>query len=171
MKKIILSALLLVGVLVSANAQKVAIVDMEYILKNIPAYESATEQLNQVSKRWQSEVDAQMQEVQKLYKNYQTENVFLSDDMKTKREEDIVAKEKAAQELKRNYFGPNGELFKKRQSLMKPIQDEIYGAIQDICKEKDIELVIDKSSSTNVIFSSPKLDISDLILQKLGYSK
>ena len=112
-----------------------------------------------------------MQEVQKLYKNYQTENVFLSDDMKTKREEDIVAKEKAAQELKRNYFGPNGELFKKRQSLMKPIQDEIYGAIQDICKEKDIELVIDKSSSTNVIFSSPKLDISDLILQKLGYSK
>jgi len=106
-----------------------------------------------------------------MYKNYQTELVFLSDDMKTKREEEIVAKEKAAQELKRTYFGPDGELFKKRQSLMKPIQDEVYSAIQEISKERDLELVFDKSSSMNVLFTSPKLDISDAILQKLGYSK
>jgi outer membrane protein len=95
----------------------------------------------------------------------------LSEDMKAKREEEIVAKEKAAQELKRNYFGPEGELFKKRQSLMKPIQDEVYSAIQDICKDKDLELVFDKSSSMNIIFTSPKLDISDVVLKKLGYSK
>jgi outer membrane protein len=118
-----------------------------------------------------SSVDAQMQEVQKMYKNYQTELVFMSEDMKTKREEEIVTKEKAAQELKRKYFGPEGELFKKRQSLMKPIQDEVYTAIQDISKEKDIEMVFDKSSSMNIIFTSPKLDISDAVLQKLGYSK
>lgn len=171
MKKFVLSLLMLVGICFAGNAQKFAMVDMEYIMKNIPAYETANDQLSQISKKWQAEVDLQMQEVQKLYKNYQTEVVFLSEDMKSKREEEIVAKEKAAQELKRKYFGPEGELFKKRQSLMKPIQDEIYAAVQDICKEKDYELVIDKSSSMNLIFTSPKLDISDAVLQKLGYSK
>ena len=163
MKKLIISLCLLVGIAFAGNAQKFAMVDMEYIMKNIPSYETANDQLNQVSKKWQSDIDAQMQDVQKMYKNYQTELVFLSEDMKTKREEEIVAKEKAVQELKRSYFGPEGELFKKRQSLMKPIQD--------ISKEKDLELVFDKSSSMNVIFTSPKLDISDVVLQKLGYSK
>jgi outer membrane protein len=171
MKKLLISLCLLAGITFAGNAQKFAMVDMEYIMKNIPAYETANDQLNQISKKWQSEVEAQMQEVQKMYKNYQTELVFLSDDMKTKREEEIVAKEKSAQELKRNYFGPEGELFKKRQSLMKPIQDEVYSAIQEISKERDLELVFDKSSSMNVIFTSPKLDISDVVLQKLGYSK
>ena len=146
-------------------------VDMEYIMKNIPAYETANEQLNQISKRWQKEVETQMTEVQSMYKNYQTELVFLSEEMKVKREEEIIAKEKAAQELKKNYFGPEGELFKKRQSLMKPIQDEIYTAIQEISAEKDLSMVFDRSSSMNIIFTSPKLDISDIILQKLGYSK
>jgi len=171
MKKLIVAIFLLVGISYAANAQKFAMVDMEYIMKNIPSFETANEQLNQVSKKWQTDVDTQMQEVQKMYKNYQTELVFLSEDMKTKREEEIVAKEKAVQELKRSYFGPEGELFKKRQSLMKPIQDEVYTAIQDISKEKDLELVFDKSSSMSVIFTSPKLDISDVVLQKLGYSK
>lgn len=171
MKKLIFTICMLAGITFAGNAQKFAMVDMEYIMKNIPAYETANEQLTQISKKWQSEVDVQMQEVQKLYKNYQTELVFLSEDMKVKREEEIVAKEKAAQELKRTYFGTDGELFKKRQSLMKPIQDEVYTAIQEICKEKDLSLVFDKSSSMNIIFTSPKLDISDLVLQKLGYSK
>jgi len=144
---------------------------MEYILKNIPSYETANEQLNIISKKWQTEVETKMQEVQTMYKNYQTELVFLSDDMKVKREEEIIAKEKEAQELKRNYFGPEGELFKKRQSLMKPIQDEIYNIIQELSREKDYGLIIDKSSSMNIIFSSPKIDISDQILLKLGYSK
>lgn len=171
MKKLIISLCLLAGITVGATAQKFAMVDMEYIMKNIPSYETANDQLNQLSKKWQSEVEAQMQDVKTMYKNYQTELVFLSEDMKTKREDEIVAKEKAIQELKRSYFGPEGELFKKRQSLMKPIQDEVYTAIQEISKEKDLELVFDKSSSMSVLFTSPKLDISDAILQKLGYSK
>ena len=140
-------------------------------MKNIPTFETANEQLNQVSKKWQSEVDIKMQEVQSMYKNYQTELVFMSEDMKTKREEEIIAKEKAAQELKRTYFGTDGELFKKRQSLMKPIQDEVYTAIQEISKDKDYGMVFDKSSSMNIIFVSSKLDISDQVLTKLGYSK
>ena len=171
MKKFIISLCLLAGISFGMNAQKFAMVDMEYIMKNIPSYETANDQLNQISKKWQSEVDAQMQEVQKMYKNYQTELVFLSEDMKVKREDEIVAKEKAVQELKRGYFGPEGELFKKRQSLMKPIQDEVYTAIQEISKERDLELVFDKSSAMSVIFTSPKIDISDIVLQKLGYSK
>ena len=171
MKKLIISLCMLVGIAVAGNAQKFAMVDMEYIMKNIPAFETANEQLTQISKKWQSEVEAQMQEVQNMYKNYQTELVFLLAEMKVKREEEIVAKEKAAQELKRTYFGTDGELFKKRQSLMKPIQDEVYAAIQEISNEKDLSAVFDKSSSMNMIYVSPKLDISDLVLQKLGYSK
>lgn len=171
MKKLILAICLLTGITFSGIAQKFAMVDMEYIMKKIPAYETANEQLNQVSKKWQSDVEAQTQDVQTMYKNYQTELVFLSEDMKTKREEEIVTKEKAVQELKRKYFGADGELFKKRQSLMKPIQDDVYTAIQEISKEKDFDMVFDKSSSMNIIFTSPKLDISDAVLEKLGFSK
>ncbi|OJV36350.1 MAG: hypothetical protein BGO29_04040 [Bacteroidales bacterium 36-12] len=171
MRKYILILNLIIASTILVSAQKFAIVDMEYILKNIPSYETANEQLNIISKKWQTEVETKMQEVQTMYKNYQTELVFLSDDMKVKREEEIIAKEKEAQELKRNYFGPEGELFKKRQSLMKPIQDEIYNIIQELSREKDYGLIIDKSSSMNIIFSSPKIDISDQILLKLGYSK
>ncbi len=171
MRKNILILSLFVGILGSLSAQKFAIVDMEYILKNIPSYEIANEQLNIISKKWQSEVEAKMQEVQNMYKNYQTELVFLSDEMKVEREEAIIAKEKEAQKLKREYFGPEGELFKKRQSLMKPIQDEIYNVIQELSREKDYSLIVDKSSAMNIIFSSPKIDISDEILIKLGYSK
>ena len=112
-----------------------------------------------------------MQAVQGLYKTYQTEVVFMSPEMKTKRENEIVDKEKAAQELKKQYFGPEGELFKKRQSLMKPIQDEVYNAIQTVSNDKGYQLVFDKSSAMNIIFSSPKIDISDEVLVKLGYSK
>ncbi|MGC3978898.1 MAG: OmpH family outer membrane protein [Paludibacteraceae bacterium] len=171
MKKILLSVSLLAMMSLAAHAQKFATVDMGYIMKNIPAYESANEQLNQVSKKWQQEVDAATKEVQEMYKNYQTELVFMTEDAKRKREDEIVSKEKAAQELKRKYFGPEGELFKKRQSLMKPIQDEVYTAVQDICNAKDMQFVFDKSSSMNAIFVSPKLDISDEVLKKLGYSK
>ncbi len=171
MKKLFITLGLAIGMFWSANAQKFAMVDMEYIMKNIPSFETANEQINQISKKWQSEVELQLQEVQKMYKNYQTELVFLSEDMKVKREEEIIAKEKEANELKKKYFGADGELFKKRQSLMKPIQDEVYAAIQEISKDKDYSMVFDKTSSMNIIFTSPKLDISDLVLQKLGYSK
>ena len=171
MRKTILLIATIIGMSFATQAQKIAIVDMEYIMKNIPAFETANEQLNQISKKWQSEVEAQYVEVQTMYKNYQTELVFLSQEMKVTKEEEIIAKEKEVQELKRNYFGSEGELFKKRQSLMKPIQDEVYAAIQEISNEKDYGLVLEKSSSMNMIFVSPKLDISDIVLQKLGYSK
>ena len=171
MRKLAVIVVLLIGSFSIAQAQKFAIVDMEYILKHVPSYESANEQLNQVSKKWQSEVEVKTQAVQNLYKTYQTEVVFMSPEMKTKRENEIVEKEKAAQDLKRQYFGPEGELYKKRQSLMKPIQDEVYNAIQTISSEKGYQLVLDKSSAMNIIYSSPKIDISDEVLVKLGYSK
>ncbi len=154
-----------------ADAQKFALVDMEYILKNVPAYERANEQLNQVSKKWQAEVEALNTEAGTMYKNYQNEVVFLSQEQKKKRQEEIMNKEKEASDLKRKYFGPEGELFKKRQSLMTPIQDEIYNAVKDISDQRGYSLVIDRASeSAGIIYGSPKVDISNEVLQKLGYS-
>ena len=170
MKKLVILSVLFIAFAFTANAQKFALVDMEYILKNVPAYERANEQLNQVSKRWQSEVDAVSQAAQTLYKNYQSEAVFLSAEQKTKKEEEIVAKEKEAGELKRKYFGPEGELFKKRESLVKPIQDEIYNAVKEIADTKNYSVVWDRASATSIIYASPKIDISNEILAKLGYS-
>ncbi len=152
-------------------AQKFALIDMEYILKNIPAYEMTNEQLSQVSKKWQNEVEALQQEAQNMYKNYQSELVFLSAEMKTKREEEIVKKEQEAQDLKRKYFGPEGELYKKRESLMKPIQDEIYNAVKEISEDKGYQMVIDRASAMSLIFASPKIDISTEVLLTMGYSK
>ena len=171
MKKIIVLSCLLFLCSFAGHAQKFALIDMEYILKNIPAYEMTNEQLNQISKKWQNEVDAIQQEAQNMYKTYQSDLVFLSAEMKSKREEAIVQKEQEAQDLKRKYFGPEGELFKKRASLMNPIQDEIYNAVKEISEDKGYQMVMDRASSRNIIFASPKIDISDEVLIKLGYSK
>lgn len=171
MKKIAIAAIIFVVASLTANAQKFALIDNEYILKNIPAYEMANEQINQVSTKWQNEVEAQSKLAKDMYKKYQSEMVFLSDEMKTKREEEIVKKEKEVAELQRKYFGPQGELFKKRESLMKPIQDDIYTATKAISEEKGYMMVLDKSSSPNMIFVSPKIDISNDVLSKLGISK
>jgi len=162
--------LMLMAVL-SASAQKFALIDMDYILKNVPAYERANEQLNQVSKKWQAEVEALNTEASTMYKYYQNEVVFLSQDQKKKRQEAIMNKEKEASDLKRKYFGPEGELFKKRTSLMTPIQDEIYNAVKDIADQRGYSLVVDRASaSAGIIYGSPKIDISNEVLQKLGYS-
>ena len=171
MKKLFLISCLLVVCAWMADAQKYALIDMEYILKNIPAYEMTNEQLSQVSKKWQNEVDSLQQEAQNMYKTYQSDLVFLSAEMKTKREEEIVKKEQEAQDLKRKYFGADGELYKKRESLMKPIQDEIYNAVKEISEDKGYQLVIDRASAMSIIFASPKIDISNEVLVKLGYSK
>lgn len=169
MKKFfVILSFLLAGI--TASAQKFVLVDMEYILNRIPAYERANEQLNQVSKRWQAEVEAINTEAQNMYKDYRNQSVFLSDEQKSKKEEEIVAKEKQASELKRKYFGPDGELFKKRESLMTPIQDEIYNAVKDICEQKGISLVLDRASEAGIIFASPRVDISNEVLSKLGYN-
>lgn len=169
MKKIMalcMFALMAVG----AHAQKFALLDMEYILKNIPAYERANEQLNQVSKKWQAEVDALNTEANTMYKNYQNEVVFLSQEQKKAKQEEIMKKEKEAADLKKKYFGPEGELFKKRESLMSPIQEEIYNAVKEISELRGYSLVIDRSSDSGIIFGSPKVDISNEVLQKLGYA-
>ena len=152
------------------HAQKFALIDMEYILKNMPAYERAGEQLNQISRKWQAEVEALTKEAQDLYKTYQSEAVFLSAEQKKDREGAIVAKEKEAADLKKKYFGPEGELFKKREALMAPINDEIYGAVKEICEAKGYSLVLDRASDAGIIFASPKVDISGEVLQKLGYA-
>lgn len=169
MKKLALIALLLITT-VCANAQKFALIDMDYILKNVPAYERANEQLNQVSKKWQAEVEALSTEAQTMYKNYQNEVVFLSQEQKKAKQDAIMEKEKEAAELKKKYFGPEGELFKKRTSLMSPIQDEIYNAVKDIADLRGYQLILDRASDSGIIFGSPKIDISDEVLQKLGYA-
>ena len=171
MKKIIVLSCMMLLCSCAGMAQKFALIDMEYILKNIPAYEMTNEQLSQVSKKWQNEVEAIQQEAQNMYKTYQSDLVFLSAEMKTKREEEIVKKEQEAQDLKRQYFGPEGELYKKRESLMKPIQDEIYNAVKEISEDKGYQLVVDRASAMSIIFASPKIDISNEVLLKLGYSK
>ena len=153
----------------SAAAQKFALVDMDYIFKNIPAYERANEQLAQVSKKWQAEVDALTTEAQTMYKNYQNEVVFLSAEQKKAKQDAIVEKEKQAAELKRKYFGPEGELYKKRTSLMSPIQEEIYNAVKDIAELRGYQLILDRASDGGIIFGSPKIDISNEVLSKLGY--
>jgi outer membrane protein len=140
----------------AAKGEQVVLVDMDYIMSAIPAYETANEQLEQISKKWQKEIEAILLEVQTMYKNYQTELVFLSDEMKKKREDEIIAKEKEANDLKRKYFAPDGELYKKREALVKPIQDEIYNAVQEICEQQGYQVVLDKSSTNNLIFASPK---------------
>ncbi len=170
MKKLIICVICAICGLTSASAQKFALVDMEYILKNIPAYERANEQLNQVSKQWQAEVDALNTEAQTLYKNYQNEVVFLSKEQKKAKQDTIVEKEKQAADLKKQYFGPDGELFKKRTALMNPIQDEIYNAIKDIADQRGYQLVLDRASDQGIIYGSPKIDISSEVLRKLGYS-
>lgn len=169
MKKILFIAVMLLSAM-GMSAQKFALVDMDYILKNIPAYERANEQLSQVAKKWQAEVDAIGTEVQTMYKNYQNESVFLSQEQKKARQEAILNKEKEASELKKKYFGPEGELYKKRTSLMTPIQEEIYNAVKDISDLRGYSLVLDRASDTGIIFASPKVDISNEVLIKLGYS-
>lgn len=170
MKKV-LTLLLVMYASMAVHAQKFALVDMEYILSNIPAYERANEQLNQTSKSWQAEVETLNQKAQTLYKNYQNESVFLSEAQKKEREKAIVDKEKEAAELKKKYFGPEGELYKKRQSLIEPIQDEIYNAVKSIATSKGFQLILDRASDTGIIFASPSIDISNEVLSKLGYDK
>lgn len=151
-----------------AKDQPIAYIDMAYILKNLAQYEQANEQLTMLSKRWQKEIDAAQQEARVMATNYQTEQIFLSENMRTQREQEIVKKEQEVLELKRKYFGQEGELYKKREALIKPIQDEIYTAIQDVASEKRIDIVKDRSADPALIYMSSKLDISDLVLQKLG---
>ena len=170
MKKLIITCLVAI-VSLAAHAQKFALIDMEYIMKNIPAYERANEQLNQVSKKWQAEVEALSNEAATMYKNYQNEVVFLSQEQRKAKQEAIMKKEKDAGELKKKYFGPEGELYKKRTALLQPIQDEVYNAVKTVAQAKGVQLILDRASEgAGIIFASPAIDISNEVLAKLGYS-
>ena len=169
MKKFLIMFAMLLST-VGMSAQKFALLDMDYILKSIPAYERANEQLNQMSKKWQAEVEALQTEAQTLYKNYQDNIVFLSNEQKKARQDEILAKEKQAADLKKTYFGPEGELFKVRSALMNPIQEEIYNAVKEVAEQRGYQLILDRASDSGIIFGSPKIDISDEVLQKLGYN-
>ena len=170
MKKIVLTLLIVIAGFAAASAQKFAMVDMEYIFKNVPAYEMANEQLNQLSQRWQKEVEAVGKEAETMYQNYLADNVFLTDEQIKKREEKIVAKEKAATELRYKYFGPEGELYQKRQTLLKPLQDDVYNAVKKVAEERGFQAIFDRASASDIVYASPRIDISNDVLAKLGYS-
>lgn len=169
MKRLFLT--LAIGLLFTGvYAQKYAFIDTEYLLKKIPAYESASQQIEQSSKKWQKEIEAINTEAQTLYKNYQAEMVFLTDAQKKEKEKEIVAKESEASELKRKYFGNEGELFKKKESLMKPIYEELYNALKGIAEAKGYAAIWDRATGM-IMFVNPNIDISDDVLNKMGYAQ
>ncbi len=152
-----------------ATAQKYGFVDSDYIRKNIPAFNQAQEQLDNLSKQWEKEISDGYAVVDQLYKSYQNDVVLLSQEMKTRREEAIINKEREVKDLQNKYFGVEGELFKKREELVKPIQDEILKAIKTIAAEGAYAAIFDTASGGNILFANPKFDISDQVLEKLGY--
>jgi outer membrane protein len=151
-------------------AQKFAYVDTDYILSNIPAYESAQEQLDQISVEWQKEIETIFAEIDKMYKDFQVEKALLTDEMRIKREEEIINKEREAKDLQKKRFGRDGDLYKKRQELVKPIQDDVFNAVKEMATEGNYAMIFDISGGgLSVLFSDPKYDKSDQVLQKLGF--
>lgn len=170
MKRLILSTVLFVACIMTTSAQHFALIDMEYILKQIPAYEQANQQLETLSKQYQSEIEAKAAEAKKLYESYQKEAESLTATQKTAKEEAIVAKEKEAAELRKTHFGPEGTVMRKRQELITPIQDAIYNAVKAVATRQGYDMVLDRASAQSMIFASPRIDISNEILSELGYS-
>ena len=168
MKKFVLFISLIVSVYSTALAQRYAIVDTKYILDKMPDYRTAQKQLDQISAQWQKEIDDKQAVLDKMYKDYEGEEVMLSDDLKKKREDELFNHEKEVRDLQRKRFGFEGDLFKKRQELIKPVQDKVYNAIQKIAVNRLYDFILDKSEGITVIFADPKLDKSDDVLKELG---
>lgn len=169
MKKIILVGIFALLCSTAGFAQKYAYVDTDFILGKLPAYVGAQEQLDKLSQKYQKELETLHAELDQIYKDYQGEVVLLSQDMKRKREEQIVGKEKEYKRLQRQYFGPDGDLAKKKEALVKPIQDDVFNAIQTIAEQGAYSMIFDKAGSMTMIYTNPKYDLSDQVLQKLGY--
>jgi len=170
MRQFILTFTMVVFSLALVNAQKFAYVDTEYILDNIPEFTEAQAQLDEFSSEWQKEIESKFAEVDKMYKDYQAQSVLLPEDMKKTKEQEIVDKEKEAKSLQRTRFGKDGDLYKKRQELVKPIQEKIYNAIQEIATSNNYAIIFDKGGSLTMMFANPKYDISDEVLDNLGAS-
>jgi outer membrane protein len=150
-------------------AQRFAYVDSEYILSNIPSYNAAQEQLDKLAEEWQKEIEASYEEVEALYRSYQNDRVLMSEDMRKRRENEIVTKEAEAAELQRRYFGPEGELFKSQEELISPIQDRVYKAVQELATEGNYAVIFDTANSPTMLYTNPRNDVSDDVLKKLGY--
>ncbi len=161
--------LLLAGMMpTQAQNQRFGYVDTEYILENIPEYNDAQDELNVLSTKWEKEIKAKYDQVEKMYRDYQTESVLLPEDMKRKREEEIIGKEKEAKDLQMKYFGPEGDLFNKRTELVEPIQEKVFNAIQEIAETRNYAFVFDKASGAMMLYASDKFDVSDDVLDEIG---
>ena len=171
MNRFILSLVFALAFTCASHAQSFALVDMEYIMENIPAYKAATQQMENLSKQWQKEIENKGKEAKSLYDSYQRTASALSASQKTARENAIISKEKEVAELRNKYFGNEGEMMKKRDELMGPIQDAVYNAIKQIATQRNYDAVIDRASAQSMIFASPRIDISNDVLAKIGYSK
>ena len=167
-KKIILSLTIMLTC-INIQAQKFAYVDTDYILSKVPEFVQAEKKMNDFTKQWQSEIESAYSEVEQMYKDYQSEQVLLTSEMKLKREEAIISKEKYAQSLQQKYFGNNGELYKKRQELIKPIQDRIFDAVQQLAANNKYSVIFDASSDLIMLYTNPEMDKSDKILKLMGY--
>ena len=168
MKKILLAACCLMLFAVAAHAQRYAIVDSKYILEKMQDYKDAQKKLDQVSEDWQKEIDAKQATLERMYKEYEAEQVMLTDELKKKREDQLFNLEKELRDLQRKRFGFEGDLFKKRQELIKPIQDKVYNAVQKMAVSRGYDFVLDKSEGITIIFADPKLDKSEDVLKDLG---
>jgi len=170
MKRIVLSVFLLISA-VAVNAQRYCVIDSKYILDRIVDYKDAQTRMDKLAKQWQTDIDNRMDEVDRLNKSYQAERAMLSDEMRQKREDDIMQKEKAARDLQKQRFGYEGDLFKERQKLVKPIQDQVYNAVQKMATSKGYDMVYDKAGGITIFYADPKLDHSDDVLKLLGINK
>jgi outer membrane protein len=169
LNKTIAALALMMALFGQVNAQKACYVSSDYILANIPEYKTAQTNLDQLSAQWQKEIETKYAEIDKLYKSYQAEQILLTEDLKKKRMSEIEVKEKEAKEMQKEKFGYQGELFKKRQELVKPIQDKIYAAIKEFATDGSYGFVFDKSSDLIMLYTNPKYDKSDEILLKMGF--
>jgi outer membrane protein len=171
MKKTILSLVLLLSVMALKAQQRYCFIDSRFILEKITDYKDAQTKLDNLSKTWQDEIDGKMAEVERMYKSYQAEKPMLSDEMRNRRQDEIVAREKEVKDLQKQRFGYEGDLFKKRQELVKPIQDRVFNAVQKMASQKGFDLVLDKAGGVTLFYADPKLDKSDEVLKVLGINK
>lgn len=171
MKKIISVLVMVVLTAFTVKAQKIGYVDTDYILNSIPEYKAAQTEIDKLSVDWQKEIEAKYTEIDKLYKAYQADAILLTDDMKKKRENEIINKEKEVKELQKQRFGVDGELFKKRQELVKPLQDKVYSAVKAVAEKSGLAIILDKAGQVAILYANTKYDKSDDVLTYMGYNK
>ena len=169
MKKVIVALTLVALCAATTFAQRICYVDANKILERVPEYKTAQDQLDQTAEKWKQDIAAEYAKVDEMYKKYTADEVLLDERARKQREEEITAKEKQVRELQKQKFGPDGQLNKKRQELVKPIQDRVYAAIEQYANEKGFDFVFDKASTSGMLFANPKFDKTDDVVKKLGY--